>query len=206
MIVAPPTPRRRWLWGSGLALLLLVVYLVALRPARLWVAEHVAYPLLTQVATPRADTFTLVRLARRPDAVFAVPRASLPPGADVDAVVRATVPPQWTAPVGVIFLLPAMFLAVAFPTRPYWLYLLAYHVVLGVVAFGVFAVGLGWWPPAFSVYTFARTYLAETVSFAVPLLLALAAWGGSARDGTTPDGSMPDATAPDATAPPGTDA
>ena len=192
MSAVRPGARRRLL-GVALAGLLLAGYAVALRPARLWAAEHVAYPLLQQVRTSRADAFSLVRLDRRPDAVFAVPRAALPPGADADAVVRASEPPQWAAPVGVIFLLPAMFLIGVFPTRPYWAYLLAYHLVLGVVAFGVFALGLGWWPPAFGVYTFARTYLAETVSFVVPLLLALAARG------RTPAGD-PDPTRPDETA------
>lgn len=161
------------LWGLALAGLLLVGYVVALRPARLWTAAHVVYPLLQQVRTDRADAFQLVQIARRPDAVFALPREVHPSNAD--AYIRAEEPPQWAAPVGVIFLLPALFLVALFPTRPYWAYLLAYHVVLGVVALGVFAVGLGWWAPAFKAYTFARTYMAETVSLVVPLLLALAA-------------------------------
>lgn len=167
-----------------MVLLLAATYVVVLRPARLWVAGHVAYPLLQQVDTARSRTFVLTRIARRPDAVFAVPRARLPPrpatDAEADAVIRAEEPPQWAAPVGVIFLLPALFLAGLFPARPYWAWLLAYHVALGVVSFGVFAVGLAAWAPAFKVYTFARTYMAETVSLVVPLLLALAARAGEA--------------------------
>jgi hypothetical protein len=45
------------------------------------------------------------------------------------------------------------------------------------VSFAVFVVGLGWFEPAFQLYLFARTYVAETVSLVVPLLLALAARG-----------------------------
>ena len=177
-------------WGLALAVLLAVGYVVALRPARLWVARHVAYPLLQQVDTNRSRGYVVTRIARRPDAVFAVPRDLLPPrvatDAEADAVVRARVPPQWAAPVGVIFLLPAMFLAALFPSRPYWLWLLVYHVVLGVVSFGVFAVGLAAWAPAFKLYTFARTYMAETVSLVVPLLLALAARAGDAQRNGAP--------------------
>jgi hypothetical protein len=135
----------------------------------------VAYPAFAAIDTPRAQTFGVERIGRRPDAVWAVPR-DLYDGRDAPTVIRedeAEVA-QWAVPVGVVFLLPAMFLAAAFPARPYWLWLLAYHVVLGAVSFGVFALGLGWVGPAFEVYTFSRTYLAETVSLVVPVLLALA--------------------------------
>lgn len=177
--------RRPRVWGLALAVLLFAGYVFGMRPARWWAAEHVAHPLLQTISTERARSFEVVRIARRPDAVFALPRAALgavpadPPALDaaLDAFVRTQDPPQWAAPVGVLFLLPGLFLIALFPDRPYWAWLLAYHVVLGVVAFGAFALGLAAWAPAFKLYTFARTYLAETVSLAVPLLLALAARG-----------------------------
>lgn len=172
-------------WGLALAALLFAGYVLGIRPARWWATEHVAHPLLQQISTERAETFEVVRIARRPDAVFALPRAALGPvpadpvaaDAALDAFVRTQDPPQWAAPVGVLFLLPGLFLIALFPDRPYWAWLLGYHVALGVVAFGAFALGLAAWAPAFKLYTFARTYLAETVSLAVPLLLALAARG-----------------------------
>ena len=182
-------------WGFALAVLLLVGYVTMLRPARLWTATHVVLPVLQQVRTDRADQVRLVQIARRPDAVFAIPRGVHP--SNDDAYIRAEEPPQWAAPVGVIFLLPALFLIGLFPARPYWAYLLAYHVVLGVVALGVFAIGLGWWAPAFKAYTFARTYMAETVSLVVPLLLALAGGlgGGSRRSPSSADSAPPAPTA-----------
>jgi hypothetical protein len=165
--------------GAALALALLVGYEVALRPARLWVAEHVAYPLFSAVDTPRARTFEVVRPPGRKDAVLAQPRGP-------EAAARPT-PALWAAPAGVIFLLPAMFLAFVFPARPYWLWLLAYHVALGVTTTAVFALGLGWFDPAFGIYRFARTYLAETVSLTVPLLLYLAGRAGTPRPADDPE-------------------
>ena len=70
-----------------------------------------------------------------------------------------------------------MFLIAVFPTRPFWVVLLGYHVAVGVLSTAVFAVGLGWFEPAFRVYLFTRTYLTESVSLVVPLLLYLAARG-----------------------------
>jgi hypothetical protein len=122
-----------------------------------------------------------VRLDGRADAVYALEHEALG-NQDPAEFVRENGGAEWAAPVGVLFLLPAMFLLVAFPTRPYWLYLLAYHVVLGLVSFGVFVVGLGWFEPAFQLYLFARTYVAETVSLVVPLLLALAAHGTASTE------------------------
>ncbi|MEM6287654.1 MAG: hypothetical protein AAF845_10900 [Bacteroidota bacterium] len=165
--------RHRRIVGLAGAAVLLVAYIGAVRPARLWTAEHVAYPLLRAVDTPRAEALDIARVPRRPDAVWAIPsRLGVGPEAAIqnhrDEVA------EWAAPIGVIFLLPAMFLVAAYPTRPYWLWLLAYHVVLGLVSLAVFALGVGWFEPAFAVYTFSRTYLAEAVSLVVPLLLVLA--------------------------------
>ena len=159
-----------------LAALLLAVYLVALRPARLWTAAHVARPLFEAVDTPRARAFVVAMTPTRPDAVFAVPRDRFD-GRDLRQLAREGGVAEWAAPVGVLFLLPAMFLVAVFPTRPFWVVLLGYHVAVGVLSTAVFAVGLGWFEPAFRVYLFTRTYLTESVSLVVPLLLYLAARG-----------------------------
>lgn len=138
--------------------------MLVIRPVREVVAQYVAYPIFAAVETPRSAQFDVVQPARRAEAVFV-----LPAGAETDdgRVV-------WAAPAGVIFLLPAMFLLAAFPTRPYWIYLLGYHAVLGIGTIVLFALGIGWIPAAFDVHQFARTYVSEGVSLTVPLLLFLA--------------------------------
>ena len=164
------------LWGAALAIALFVFYILWFRPARMWGAEHVAYPILQSVQTEQAERFSLIRIPTRTDAVYALERDKLG-SADPTEFIRENGGAEWAAPVGVLFLLPGMFLLFAFPTRPYWFYLFSYHVVLGIVSFGVFVFGLGWFEPAFQLYLFARTYVAESVSLVVPLLLALAAHG-----------------------------
>ena len=189
--VARAVGRHPRLWGALLAALLLVAYVWGVRPAREWTAAHVAAPLFRSIDTPRARAFTVVRPSEfvpgnQPEAVFAIETARLAAGTAAGQaapdVVRAAVRAgegvaYWVAPVGVLFLLPAMFLVFVFPTRPFWLVLLAYHLVVGAVSLAVFAVGLGWFAPAFSLYLFTRTYLTESVSLVVPLLLYLAARG-----------------------------
>ena len=185
--------RHTRLVGLGLAVVLLALYITVVRPARLWMAEHMAYPLLASVDTPRAETLEIARTPRRPDAVWAVPVRL---GGGPEAAIRdhRDDVAEWAAPVGVIFLLPAMFLVAAFPTRPYWVWLLGYHLALGVVSLGVFAVGVGWFEPAFALYTFSRTYLAEAVSLVVPLLLVLAGGEmGRLGDGLSSGDSAPPA-------------
>ncbi|MEL6616291.1 MAG: hypothetical protein AAFQ43_11165, partial [Bacteroidota bacterium] len=126
--------RRPRLWGALFALLLFAMYVVALRPVREVIAQHVAYPIFASIETERSQRFDVVQPSRRAEAVFV-----LPAGAETDDE-RIV----WAAPAGVIFLLPAMFLIVAFPTKPYWLYLLAYHAVLGIGTIVFFALGIGW--------------------------------------------------------------
>ena len=62
-----------------------------------------------------------------------------------------------------------------FPREPYWLYLLGYHLAVGLVSSGVFALGVGYSEAAFDLYRFSRTYLTEAVSLAVPALIWLRA-------------------------------
>lgn len=169
------------LWGLVLAGLLLVGYIGVLRPVRELVAQHVAFPIFASVDTERSTQFDVVQPNRRAEAVFV-----LPAGADTDDE-RVV----WAAPAGVIFLLPAMFLVAAFPTRPYWLYLLGYHLVLGVGTIVLFALGIGWIPAAFDLHQFARTYVSEGVSLTVPLLLFLAGKADQIRREDANDDAMP---------------
>lgn len=152
------------LWGAAFALALLAAYVGVIRPVREAVAQNVAYPIFAAVDTPRAQGFDVVQPGRRPEAVFVVPAGTDPEDHPI----------VWAAPAGVIFLLPAMFLLATFPTRPYWLYHLAYHAVLGLGTIVLYALGIGWIPAAFDVHQFARTYVSEGVSLTIPLLLYLA--------------------------------
>ena len=170
--LAASIARRPRLWGLALALALLAAYVAVIRPVREVVAQHVAYPVFAAVDTERSAGFEVVQPGRRPEAVFVYPAGEVPPPDAHPA--EGPEPAIWTAPAGVIFLLPAMFLLAAFPARPYWLYLLGYHVALGVGTVLLFALGIGWAAWAFDAHQFARTYVSEGVSLTIPLLLFLA--------------------------------
>ena len=161
------------LWGAAFALALALAYVFAVRPARVALGETVALPLFASVDTERAAGFRVTGTPQIPGAVLAVP---LDPGLTDQERVAGTA--LWSPPAGALWVFPAMFLLFTFPARPYWLWLLGYHLGLGVVAAGVFAVGIGWAEPAFALYTFSRTYMTETVSLAIPLLLWLAGRAG----------------------------
>jgi len=47
------------------------------------------------------------------------------------------------APAGILFLGPAVLLALFFPRRPFWLYFLSLHLVLGALELGAAALGVG---------------------------------------------------------------
>jgi hypothetical protein len=155
-----------------LAVGLLVGYVTVLRPVREVVAQVVAYPVFSAVETERSAGFEVVQPARRPEAVFVYPAGEAPPPEAPPS--EGPDPIVWAAPAGVIFLLPAMFLIAAFPTRPYWLYLLGYHLALGLGTIVLFAAAIGWVSWAFEAHQFARTYVSEGVSLTIPLLLFLA--------------------------------
>lgn len=164
---------RPWSWfrahprvtGIVLAVLLGVGYVLLIRPGREAFAEQVALPLFDSIGTERAQEMQMEIRPQRPESVF---------------VVSAERTIDWSAPVGMLFAFPAMFLIAVFPFKKYWLYLLLYHVLLGVTGIVLFMVGIAWLNVAFDVYLFARTYFAETVSLAVPVLLYLAGKKGGA--------------------------
>ncbi|MEO0560092.1 MAG: hypothetical protein AAF170_18140 [Bacteroidota bacterium] len=170
----------RWM-GAALAGLLLVSYLGAVRPVRDWSAAHIAKPVFESIDTPTSQSLQLVTTPQRPEAVFALPVEITEPSEIQDRVRQPDVA-QWVAPAGILFLLPAMFLIAAFPLRPFWLYLLGYHVVVGVISFGVFALGIAYVEAAFELYRFSRTYLTEAVSLGVPALIWLRARGFGGQD------------------------
>lgn len=162
---------------------MLVGYLSVIRPVRDWSASHIASPVFEAIDTPRSRSLQLVQTPQRPEAIFALP-VEVVDVSEIQERVRQPDVAQWVAPAGILFLLPAMFLIAVFPLRPFWLYLLGYHLVVGVVSFGVFALGVAYLDAAFEVYRFSRTYLTEAVSLGVPALIWLRARGfGVTGDG-----------------------
>ncbi len=124
----PADPVRRGLLGLGLAGLLLGLYFTVwgttLRSAYI---AHVARPVL-EAALPAPDAWTLHTTGN--GRVVALRSAS------GDRTV------SHTAPARVRFLLPALFLALVAPRRPYWLYLWAGHCGLALLSLAALALGL----------------------------------------------------------------
>ena len=161
-------------------LLLLGAYYGALRPVRVWVMQRVAAPVFTAVSAAHPEGgYDVVWTPREPTRITAEPRCE---GAGE---------PSWNfvAPAGTQYVVPALLLVAAFPARPYWLYLLAYHLALGVAGFGAFALALAGHPLAFAVHEFTQTYAVDAVSMGAPVLLFLAGDGRRRRGGG--EGSEP---------------
>ena len=68
------------------------------------------------------------------------------------------------APAGILFLGPAVLLALFFPRRPFWLYFLSLHLVLGALELGAVALGVGWADWGFVVQRFLHVYVLKGVS------------------------------------------
>jgi len=156
---ARPT-RAAWLFRLGMAGLLVLVYLTVWSEARRAIMVHAAYPVLKAVAadSPAAS----VTANPRSGAVAVAVR-----GAESGGTERVTL----TAPAGVQFLLPALFLVLVAPGRPDWLYFGAGHVGLSALAVGGGAVMIG--APGYGapVVTFVQAYLVDAYSLAVPALV-----------------------------------
>lgn len=145
---------RRGLLGLALALGLLLVHVGPWRMARNALVEHVAYPLVSSIGTPRAEGLTL---ALTPRTITATATATGSEG-------------MWRAPANMEYLLAALVLIAAFPRRPYWAWLWGAHLALGVLGFGAFVLGVGWTAAGFAASELLRDYLAPALS-----LLALVA-------------------------------
>ena len=150
----------------GAVLGLVLLYGLVLRPARPLLTHVLALPVFEALDTPRAQNYT-----------FDVWRGGLsvlvfegdPAGQNERKV------PSWTAPPGLLFLLPALFLIGAFPRQPLWLVLLGFHLGLAVLQVGVLSIGVGWSDAMLGAYAFTQTYGVETIGLAVPALLYIRA-------------------------------
>ena len=152
------TPDRRATWrthllGAGLALLFLLVYFVAIRPARVAWAGYLAMPAV-------ARTYEAAGELRQLGPTVAITSGSG----------RGE---QHTAPAGLPFLFAGAVLLAAQPRKPWWAYLLGYHVVVGALALGLFVLGASGHPIAFLLQRFVATFLLDVMSLLAALLLVV---------------------------------
>jgi len=141
-----------WLHRTGLAGLLLAAYLWAWTPARTaWTNAGAA--LLTRV-TPAQTT-----VSARPAAHTI--RLSAPDGPGA----------RYTAPAGVKFLLPALFLLFIAPARPRLWTFFGGHLALGILALALLSAGLAGLPGGFVLAGFVQSYGVDAYSLAVPVFV-----------------------------------
>jgi len=146
-----------WVHGGVLALLLLVAYFTAWRPVRMEIMTSAVQPALQAAA---AGSGAQVRVIAGGGAI----RIQQPEG-------RFPSKGGFPAPAGVPFLLPALFLVVLAPRRPYWLLFWAGHVLLsGVLVLG-WALALQGVDAGGYVATFTKAYGVDAYSLLVPMLV-----------------------------------
>ena len=152
----------RWWVRVVLVAALTLVHIGVWRPVRTVLVGHAAYPLVETIATPRAER---VALSLEPRTIRA----------EADGQVY-----RYYAPAALGYLIVGLVLIVAFPRRRYWLWLWLAHVVLGIVTFAAFVLGVGWTAAGFAAARLGQEYLAPALS-----LLALIAPLIAGHRGTT---------------------
>jgi len=138
----------------ALASVLIGAYFVAWRPVRVWLAHHAMGPALEFVAAAQ-DTGVSVSTAER---IVAVQGPAGSPSA------------RMFAPAGASFLGPGAVLLFLFPWRPYWLYLWAYQMGLGVLLLGLLALFVGGMPGVLPGYRLLSGPFYLGTSLAAPFL------------------------------------
>lgn len=141
-----------WIHRLVLGGLLLTAYLSAWTPARTAWTEHSA-ALLTR-ATP-AETTVSPRLSAHRIRLSSTDGPST----------------RYTAPAGVKFLLPALFLLLIAPTRPRLAVFFAGHLLLGALALGLLTAGTAGLPAGLGLARFVQTYGVDAYSLAVPVFV-----------------------------------
>jgi len=147
-----PTALSSWIHRLVLGGLLLAAYLFAWTPARTAWTEHGA-ALLVHVVP--AETTVSARPATH------TIRLSSADG-------RST---TYTAPAGVKFLLPGLFLLLIAPARPRLVPFFVGHLLLGALALGLLMVGSVSLPGGFGLARFVQTYGVDAYSLAVPVFV-----------------------------------
>lgn len=153
---SPPSPLLRGAAVFGLVLL----YALLLRPARPLLTHGLALPALQAAMASQPGAYEIV--VRRNGISLEICRAE-------DGPERALT--SWTAPPGLLFLLPGLFLIGLRPRRLDWLLLLASHIGLGVLQVALVTAGVAGSSAGFDAYRFSQTYLTEAVGLGVPVLL-----------------------------------
>lgn len=163
--------RERWR-GVGLCLVLALAYVALWNPLRGAWTQHVARPLASLSSEHGARGLAVVPTGVNAHTLRVVEQAT------GESLARG-----YTAPAGLLFIVPALGLALCFPRRGYWLYVLGGHLLVGALALVAFVLGVGPWPYGLVVQRFAETTLAEVVSLAVPLLALVAHRSSRTRRG-----------------------
>ena len=144
-----------WLHRVVLAGLLLAAYLWAWTPARTAWTTHGA-ALIEQVMTAAGASGTVT--ARPTAHAFRV-------GTERDTTTR------YTAPAGIKFLLPGLFLLLLAPSRPTLGPFFAGHLLLGALALALLAVAAAGLPAGRLLARFVQTYGVDAYSLGVPVLV-----------------------------------
>ncbi len=161
-----PVPILVWLHRFVLAGLLLAAYLWAWTPGRaVWVTQGAA--LVERVAPASDDNSPSV--VARPEA----PTIHLQT-ADGTAA-------KHTAPAGVKFLLPALFLVLIAPRRPRLGGFFAGHLALGAGAVALLASGMAGLPGGIAAAGFVEAYAVDAYSLAVPVFVLVQSQRGPHR-------------------------
>jgi hypothetical protein len=151
-----------WLHRTVLAGLLLTAYLYAWTPLRTQWTKGITV-VLEQVA-PEALTVS-----------------SRPQAHHIRVEKSQTLQLRYTAPAGVKFLLPALFLILIAPARPRIGPFLAGHAGLAAIAAALGAAGLAGLPGGLGLASFVQLYGVDAYSLAVPVLVFAGGYGRMVR-------------------------
>jgi len=152
-----PSHASTWIVRLVAAALLVVAYFTAWQSVRTGWSHSVVYPALSALAMS-SDTHRVVASAQR--VVVVRTKAS-------GGTTRFAVKP----PAGVKFLLPALFIVLITPLRPYWLYFATGHIVLSAVTVGGGAILILVPGDADLFLAFVQSYLVDAYSLIVPVIV-----------------------------------
>lgn len=150
---------RRWGEAGVLIGLVFLFYFLAWRPVRGVIAHKVAAPVLQEAVSIGGGGGKAEARGRRVTIVVQHGEESE----------RGVYP----APAGVVFLLPALFIAGIAPRRPYWLLFGLGHILLGAVTLSFWFLALAGWPAGAEVAAFFGRYAVDAYSISVPVLVSV---------------------------------
>lgn len=154
--------RNRWVGGAALVGVLVVVYLVAIRPARVLFLEEAAVPLFAAGDEVEAGRVELV-----PDQTVVLARG---PGVDERGRSDSAL---FKTPLGDRPMLGVLALAFLYPSRRWWLALAATALAEGVLTTAFFAAGTHGVPHAFVLHRVTQAVFNDTIPLAMPALIFL---------------------------------